>query len=156
METKLLCIKEVPEKDFVCFSVTVGKIYVNKNYQDEDLYIIIDDKKESRYYEKNFFIELSVLKSQLIRLIKTHILQYNQPNGSMQQFEIDGFAYDVDYTSTIHRKEGMKSGDYDTPNDNDTLTVELHTIDIRNVWDESGEMLPAEQLKELNKEFYIL
>jgi hypothetical protein len=91
------------------------------------------------------------MKPQLIDLIKTHILEYNKPNGSMQQFEIDGFAYDVDYTSTIHRKEGMKSESYDVPNDNDTLTVELHTIDIRNVWDKDGEMLEADKLKEINK-----
>ena len=96
------------------------------------------------------------MKTQLIHLIKTHILQYNEPNGSMQQFEIDGNTYDVDYTSTIYRKSGMPSGSYDVPNDSDTLTVELHTIDIRNVWDKEGEMLEADKLKEINKEFYFL
>lgn len=96
------------------------------------------------------------MKQTLISLIKTHILQHNQPNGSMQQFEIDGFAYDVDYTSTIHKKDGMKTGDYDTPNDNDTLTVELHTIDIRDVWDLDGNPLSGKELKEINDLFYIL
>ena len=96
------------------------------------------------------------MKAELLRLIKTHIIEYDKPNGSMQQFEIDGLTYDVDYTSTIHVKEGMKSGDYDVPSDPDMLSVELHSVDIRNVWDLDGEMLPVEELNQINKEFYIL
>lgn len=96
------------------------------------------------------------MKPQLIELIKTHILETQIENGSMQQFEIDGNTYDVDYTSTIHTIYGLPSCSYDQPDDKDMLRVELHTIDIRNVWDKDGDMLPAEQLKEINKEFYIL
>jgi hypothetical protein len=96
------------------------------------------------------------VKSDLIRLIKTHILQTQIENGSMQQFEIDGFAYDVDYTSTIHTIYGLPSCSYDQPDDKDVLRVELHTIDIRDVWDLDGEMLSGEELKEINNQFYIL
>ena len=95
-------------------------------------------------------------KSELIRLIKERILESGWSLGSMQQFEIDGFAYDVDYTSTIHTIYGLPSMSYDQPDDKDILTVELHTVDIRNVWDENGDMLPTEQLKEINDLFYIL
>jgi hypothetical protein len=52
------------------------------------------------------------MKETLLELIELRVLEYGEPNGSMVQFEIDGLFYDVDYTSRIETKQGMKSGDY--------------------------------------------
>lgn len=153
-----------------CNNLTSGKEYevfnvrVSPNKQCKFIFNINDDYNEICYclligcghlLNGNWIIKYE-LKNELISLIKTRILEYKEPNGSMVQFEIDGFAYDVDYTSTIRVKDGLKSGDYDTPDDKDLLTVDLHSVDIRNVWDDNGDMLPADKLKEINKEFYIL
>jgi hypothetical protein len=77
------------------------------------------------------------MKETLLELIELRVLEYGEPNGSMVQFEIDGLFYDVDYTSRIETKQGMKSGDYDVPNDNDS----------------EGEMA---ELGNINSLFYIL
>jgi hypothetical protein len=96
------------------------------------------------------------MKNQLLELIAIRVMESGNTSGSMEQFEIDEMFYDVDYSATIETKAGMKSGSYDVPNDKDALTVELHKVDIRNVWDKDGEMLEADKLKQINNQFYIL
>ena len=48
------CIKEVPEKEHICTSVTIGQFYKVIKKSDYD-YLITDDKNEERYYLKEFF-----------------------------------------------------------------------------------------------------
>ena len=97
------------------------------------------------------------MKETLINLIKERIFDdQDKLEGSMVPFEIDGITYDVDYKATVRTKKGRESGDYDVPNDKDEMFVELHEIEIRNVWDEEGEMLEADKLKEINQLFYLL
>lgn len=93
------------------------------------------------------------MKNQLLEKIAIRILETNELNGSMVQFEIEGITYDVDYKATIETKDGMQSDSYDTPNDNEELTVTIHEVEIRNIFDKDGEML---ELGTINKQFYIL
>jgi hypothetical protein len=94
------------------------------------------------------------MKETLINLIKDRVLDDNDKvEGSMIPFEIDGLTYDVDYKASVTTKQGRESGDYDVPNDKGEMFVELHEIEVRNVWDEEGEMLEADKLKEINKNF---
>ena len=94
------------------------------------------------------------MKETLINLIKERVLDDNDKvEGSMIPFEIDGLTYDVDYKATVTTKKGRESGDRDVPNDKDEMFVELHEIEVRNVWDEEGEMLEVQKLKEINKNF---
>ncbi len=48
------CIKEVPEKEHICTSITIGQSYKVIKESDVD-YFITDDKNEERYYLKQFF-----------------------------------------------------------------------------------------------------
>lgn len=48
------CIKEVPEKEHVCTSITIGRSYIVMKESDID-YLITDDKNTERYYLKEFF-----------------------------------------------------------------------------------------------------
>ena len=94
------------------------------------------------------------MKETLINLIKDRVLDDNDKvEGSMIPFEIDGLTYDVDYKASVTTKKGRESGDYDLPSDKGEMFVELHEIEVRNVWDEEGEMLEADKLKEINKNF---
>jgi hypothetical protein len=93
------------------------------------------------------------MKETLLELIELRVLEYGEPNGSMVQFEIDGLFYDVDYTSRIETKQGMKSGDYDVPNDSDELNVIITDVEIRNIYDSEGEIA---ELGNINSLFYIL
>lgn len=93
------------------------------------------------------------MKNQLLELIAIRVMESGNTSGSMEQFEIDGLFYDVDYTSTIETQEGMKSGDYDVPNDNDLFTVTITQIEIRNIWNKFDEMM---DLGSINNQFYIL
>lgn len=97
------------------------------------------------------------MKETLINLIKDRVLDdKDKTQGSMIPFEIDGLTYDVDYRASVTTKKGRESGDYDVPNDKDEMFVDVYEIEVRNVWDEEGEMLAAEKLKEINKDFYFL
>ena len=93
------------------------------------------------------------MKNQLLEKIAIRILETNELNGSMVQFEIDGITYDVDYKASIKTKSGMQSDDYNVPNDNEELTVTIHEVEIRNIFDKDGEMLP---LGNINNQFYTL
>jgi hypothetical protein len=93
------------------------------------------------------------MKNQLLELIAIRVMESGNTNGSMEQFEIDGLFYDVDYTSTIETQEGMKSGDYDVPNDDDLFSVTITQIEIRNIWNKFDEMV---ELGNINNQFYIL
>ena len=97
------------------------------------------------------------MKETLINLIKERVFDDNEKKeGSMIPFEIDGLTYDVDYRASVTTKKGRESGDYDVPNDKDEMFVDVYEIEVRNVWDEEGEMLEADKLKEINQLFYIL
>ena len=93
------------------------------------------------------------MKNQLLELIAIRVIESGNTSGSMEQFEIDGLFYDVDYTSTIETQEGIKSGDYDVPNDDDVFTVTITEIEIRNIWNKFDEMV---ELGSINNQFYIL
>jgi len=93
------------------------------------------------------------MKNQLLELIAIRVMESGNTNGSMEQFEIDALFYDVDYTATIETQEGMKSGDYDVPNDDDLFSVTITQIEIRNIWNKFDEMM---ELGNINNQFYIL
>lgn len=48
------CIKEISENEYVCYSVTVGKIYEVISDSGSD-YFLKDDSGEERYYSYKFF-----------------------------------------------------------------------------------------------------
>jgi len=93
------------------------------------------------------------MKNQLLELIAIRVMESGNTSGSMEQFEIDGLFYDVDYVATIETQEGMKSGDYDVPNDDDLFSVTITEIEIRNIWNKFDEMMG---LGNINNQFYIL
>jgi hypothetical protein len=93
------------------------------------------------------------MKNQLLELIAIRVMESGNTSGSMEQFEIDGLFYDVDYTTTIETQEGMKSSDYDVPNDDDLFSVTITQIEIRNIWNKFDEMV---ELGNINNQFYIL
>lgn len=96
------------------------------------------------------------MEAQLIKLIKTRILEIGNTSCSMEQFEIDNLCYDVDYCASIQINEGMQSDDYDVLNDKDCLIVNVHEIHIRDVWDSNNKSFNYQELMELNRKFYIL
>lgn len=93
------------------------------------------------------------MKDTLLELIELRVLETQKNEGSQQLFEIDGLWYDVDYKATVKLLDGLKSGDYDVPNDADILEVQVTEVEIRNIWDADNEMLP---LGNINDQFYIL
>lgn len=93
------------------------------------------------------------MKEQLLELIELRVLETEDNEGSLQLFEIDGIWYEVDYKATVKLLDGLKSGDYDVPNDEDVYEVEVTEVEIRNIWDADNEMLP---LGNINDQFYIL
>lgn len=51
---KVKCIKKVPSKEYLCYSVSVGNIYEVISDSGYD-YLIIDDLGKDRYYTYEFF-----------------------------------------------------------------------------------------------------
>lgn len=93
------------------------------------------------------------MKATLLELIELRVLETGNTEGSLEPFEIDGLTYDVDYKATVKRLDGVKSSDYNVPNDADIYEIEILEVEVRDIWDSENEYVP---LGDINKQFYIL
>ena len=100
MET-IKCIKEVPEKEYICTSVTIGQSYKVIKESDYD-YLITDDKNEERYYVKEFFEACGI---ETEKTFKGSELQWRNGNGEWDVCMAHEYRLKPDYSKEIAELE---------------------------------------------------
>lgn len=83
-----------------------------------------------------------------------YVVETEETEGTLVEIFIEDYLFEVDFKASVDIKYGMKSTDYDTPDDYDELEVDVYEFEIRSLWNDNK--LLTNVRNQVNNEIYKL
>lgn len=83
-----------------------------------------------------------------------YVFETEETEGTLVEIFIEDYLFEVDFKASVETKIGMKSTDYDTPDDYDEKIIDVYEFEIRSLWND--DKLLTNVRNSVNNEIYKL